>query len=132
MKRLLHILLISLYVFSCTELKELTKLPILFQHYFEHKGIDQNITFWWYIQHHYSDIPHTDDDDDRDNQLPFKTTDISFGQTIAPALPPSDGNSLKKIDTLISKHKIKVNNDRSPHSAYAGKIWQPPKSVIIS
>ena len=125
-------MLISFYLFSTTELQELARLPVLFQHFFEHKGIDKNITFIAYLEHHYGDIPHTDNDEDRDNQLPFKTHSFCVTNVLSPALPPSFGLTLKKVYNLIPEQKIILNNDCVIHSAYAGKIWQPPKSLILS
>lgn len=132
LKRVLHILLLSLYLLSSTELQELAKIPVLFQHYFEHKNLDSDITFFAYLEHHYNDIPHTDNDEARDNQLPFKAHGLSAANGLSPALPPSFGLSLKKVYQLLPKQKILINNDHVPNSAYAGKIWQPPKSVIFS
>lgn len=132
MKRLIHILLISFYLFSTTELQELARLPVLFQHFFEHKGIDKNMTFVAYLEHHYGSIPHTDNDEERDNQLPFKTHSFCAANILSPALPPSFGLTLKKAYQFIPEQKIILNNDCVIHSAYAGKIWQPPKPSILS
>lgn len=132
LKRTLHILLLSFYLLSTTELQELAKLPVLFQHYFEHKSLDRNITFFAYLEHHYNDIPHTDNDEARDNQLPFKTQSLSAANALSPALPPSFSLSLKKVYQILPKQKILINNDHAPNSAYTGKIWQPPKAVILS
>lgn len=132
LKKLIHILLISFYLFSTTELQELAKLPVLFQHFFEHKGLDENITFLGYIENHYNGIPHTDNDEERDNQLPFKTHSFCAANVLSPALPPSFGLTFKKAYQFIPEQKIILNNDSVIHSAHAGKIWQPPKSLILS
>ncbi|RYF25267.1 MAG: hypothetical protein EOO42_04140 [Flavobacteriales bacterium] len=129
MKKALHILLLSLYLLSCTELQEITKVPVLFQHYFEHKNLDDKITFLAYIEHHYNDVPHTDNDEERDNQLPFKTHELFAGSVVSPALPPSFEVIPKKVYQILPKQKILINNDHIPNSAFAGKIWQPPKIV---
>lgn len=107
-------------------------MPVLFQHFFEHKGIDENITFVGYLVHHYGNIPHTDNDEARDNQLPFKTHSFCAANALSPALPPSFGIMLKRISNLVPEQKIILNNDCVIYSAYAGKIWQPPKSLILS
>ena len=114
---------------SCTELHELTKVPVLFQHYFEHKSLDAKITFLAYLEHHYNDVPHTDNDEERDNQLPFKTHELFASSVISPALPPSFDVIPKKVYQILPKQKILINNDHIPNSAFAGKIWQPPKIV---
>ncbi|WAC39661.1 hypothetical protein [Pedobacter sp. SL55] len=129
LKKALHILLLSFYLLSCTELHELTKLPVLFQHYFEHKSLDKDITFLAYLEHHYNDVPHTDNDKERDDQLPFKTHELFASTVISPALPPSFEVIPKKVCQILQKQKILINNDHIPNSAFAGKIWQPPKTV---
>jgi len=123
-------LILAFYLLSCTELKELAKLPVLFQHYFEHKSLDSNITFFSYVEHHYNDVPHTDNDEDRDNQLPFKTHEVCAANALSPALPPSFGIILKKVYQILPKQRILINNDYIPNSAFAGKIWQPPKAIL--
>ncbi|MDQ8006194.1 MAG: hypothetical protein REI64_15440 [Pedobacter sp.] len=129
MKKALHIFLLSFYLLSCTELHELAKVPVLVQHYFEHKNLDSKITFFGYLEEHYNDIPHTDNDEDRDNQLPFKTHELFASNTASQALPPSFGVMPKKAYQILPKQKILINNDYIPNSAFAGKIWQPPKLV---
>lgn len=129
LKRTLHILLLSFYLLSCTGLQEVTRLSVLFQHYFEHKSLDQNITFFSYVEHHYNNIPHTDNDEERDNQLPFKANHFFAGNVISSALPPSFEVIPKKAYQILPKQKILINNDYIPDLAFAGKIWQPPKVV---
>ena len=114
---------------SCTGLQDLTRLPVLFQHYFEHKNLDSKITFFGYLEEHYNDIPHTDNDEDRDNQLPFKTHEL-FAGNVANAITPSFGAIPKKAYQILPKQKILINNDYIPNSAFAGKIWQPPKAIL--
>ena len=132
LKRLTHILLIGIYLFCSTELKEMVKLPVLFQHFYEHKALDGQMTFLGYLEHHYSDVPHTDNDADRDNQLPFKTNDLFAGSVLSPAVAPHFSVQIKKTSQLIVIQKIRVNNDHIDVLAYTGKIWQPPKSFFIS
>lgn len=51
------------------------KLPVLFEHYSEHKQSDPDISFWSFIKLHYFDPIVVDDDYQRDQQLPFRDTD---------------------------------------------------------
>lgn len=109
-------------------MQEVMKLPVLFQHYFEHKNLDKNITFWAYLTHHYSDIPHHDGDEARDMQLPFKTHDHSSG--FAPALePPLLGTLRKFSNTIHIPFTIRYNEDFIS-SAYNNKVWQPPRVLV--
>ncbi len=130
MKRILHIALLSFYLLTCTGLQELMRLPVLIQHFFEHKSIDREITFFDYLEHHYNDIPHTDDDEDRDNQLPFKAQDFFASNVVHHALPPAFGVIPKRVYQILPKQNILINNDHIPRSAFAGKVWQPPKTMF--
>lgn len=130
LKKVIQLFMLSLYLLSCTELQELTKIPVLFQHYFEHKQLDQNITFIGYIKHHYEEAPHNDNDEQRDNQLPFKTHDFCAANIVTHSLPTSIVFTWKRACLPIQKAKMRVNNELIPSAQFAEKIWQPPKSVF--
>lgn len=119
----------TLLVFS-TQLQELAKLPVLFQHYFEHQSLSQDITFSKYLWDHYNDVPHTDTDEDRDNQLPFKSTDHVSG-FLSLAIPPSNPFPLKLLAPIFSMPSIKQPGVHIPSTA-GGKIWQPPQQLVYS
>ncbi len=114
-------------------MQELIKLPVLFQHYFEHKSLDSNTTFFGYLAHHYNDVGHGNDGDaDRDSQLPFKTHELCNALSISPALPPTTAFAIHKIAFVIVKTQKPVDNEPNAYMAYAGKIWQPPKIFVLS
>ena len=75
MKRLAGILLVSVYMLSFAELYNLLKIPVLFEHYKEHRQLNPGISFWSFIKLHYLDPVVVDDDYQRDQQLPFRDTD---------------------------------------------------------
>lgn len=107
-------------------MRELVKVPVLFQHYFEHKELNNQITFLNYVIDHYNEVPHTDNDEERDNQLPFKsTTQTASGQSNF-AIPQNHQIIIKAtIRPLVTLDVPYVEND-IPNS-YSSKIWQPPK-----
>jgi len=131
LKRTVYILVLSFHILSITGLQELVRLPVLFQHYFEHKGVDTNITFLDYLKEHYNnDIPHTDDDEERDNQLPFKTHELCAHNVASSVLPSSFEVIPKKTYQLLPKQKTLIDNDHILSLAFAGKIWQPPQTIF--
>jgi hypothetical protein len=69
-KKLIAILLLSLYLVSTTELYQFLKMPVLIEHYLEHKGENPKITLVSFIKMHY-DNPVKDADYKTDQQLPF-------------------------------------------------------------
>ncbi|MEQ7799910.1 hypothetical protein ABDJ41_08845 [Pedobacter sp. ASV1-7] len=117
----------TILIFS-TELQELIKLPLLFQHYYEHKVINEEITFSVYLIDHYNSIPHTDNDEERDNQLPFKSVEQNSVLT-NPAIPPSNKFIIKNL-AILDLERPSVYNDEDIHHTFTGSIWQPPKSLI--
>ena len=60
---------------SFAEFHNLLKIPILIEHFKEHRQLDAGISFWSFIKLHYVDPPIVDDDYQRDQQLPFRDTD---------------------------------------------------------
>lgn len=108
----------------------MTKLPVLFQHYFEHKSLDSKITFSEYLKDHYNSIPHTDNDEARDNQLPFKTVDLT-GMFI-PAIPVSPTHYVKKPVQSTSSDDSFLYIEHLIPTPGCGEVWQPPKGVILS
>jgi len=72
--------LFLIYLVSFTEFKEVLRLPLLVEHYGEHKAKSGELSFIEFLVMHYeTDVAH----DDRDNRLPFKDCSHSFiGQVV--------------------------------------------------
>lgn len=64
-----------LIVTDNTSLDQLLKLPVLFQHYMEHKEQNNSVSLMKFIAMHYWGDDDNDNDNDRDAQLPFKKFD---------------------------------------------------------
>ncbi|UYQ95706.1 hypothetical protein MKQ68_11395 [Chitinophaga horti] len=129
MKKWLSLILLLVYTISGTGLRELVKVPVLVQHYNEHLQLNQQLTFSQFIVDHYNCIPHTDNDEDRDNQLPFKrvNTNVMF----SPVLPASGMQALKKPVAPLAVDEQFPHNDHLLPNDNVSKIWQPPKSGVI-
>ncbi|MGX5816635.1 hypothetical protein ACWKWU_00475 [Chitinophaga lutea] len=126
MKRTFTYILLLVYTVSCTELRELVKLPVLIQHFQEHKALNGGITFAAFLIDHYNNEPHTDNDEERDNQLPFKRVDS--GMHASPVIPVTNPITLRKpVQPVASNEKFPRNDNRIP-SAGISKIWQPPRA----
>lgn len=123
-----------LFAFLCssTEFVELLKMPILVQHFKEHKALEPEITFNNFIfDHYWSDVPHTDNDEDRDRQLPFND-----GQHCTSHSLSIFTNCSLKATRVAQPHtgfainrKFKISNDFDFSAGATNNIWQPPKSV---
>lgn len=83
MKKWLSYILITFYLFSNTEIKQLLKAPKLIEHYITHKKSNPKITVFAFIKMHYLDDIKKDADYKEDMKLPFKSHDFScFNFTI--------------------------------------------------
>jgi hypothetical protein len=114
-----------LFLIGNTEFHELLKAPLLVIHYFEHKTETPGITPAQFLALHYNQQHTTDNDNNRDNQLPFKTDEH------IPASPVMLFISHYTVKVPVPHHP--VTNDvpvyRSlflPHNLLCS-IWQPPK-----
>ncbi len=126
-KKVITIGLVSIYLFSTTELGQLLKIPLLFTHYFEHKA-SSNLSFPKFLEIHYTKTGLRYADDAKDMKLPFKThqnysnyTSIFIPQFLL-ALDKPFAISLKKINFLSFQQMLVC--------FYQKNIWQPPKFVI--
>lgn len=127
MKKGAAIFFFSLYLLSATEAHQLLKLPIVFQHFKEHKQEDKKITLLQFFAIHYLHGSPKDKDYERDMQLPFKTSGDCLS-SVAPAFVPSVNEiSFDKPIELPEKKKNFPQNQFSS-SSYLSSIWQPPKS----
>ena len=125
MRKLAAILFTIVYLFGATEASQLLKLPVLVQHYYEHKAGNANVTLVQFLHMHY--MGHDDDDTDnlRDMQLPFKTMDdccnIAFN-----SLPPQK-LQISEVVVYEVQQEFTLLNEVSPLSISLEDIFQPPR-----
>jgi hypothetical protein len=125
MRRASAISLLLLYFLVNTELRELMRLPILFEHFSEHKQRNNHITFSDFIVLHYFSGHLKDADFERDQQLPFKG--IHCEELSAPVvLPVGSFEELSEISYATLNVGIYLSRFHS--SLLQFKIWQPPKA----
>lgn len=125
MKKWFSILMLSLYLFSTTELYQFLKVPILIEHFIEHKSQNNTISFFQFIKMHYQN-PVKDADYDKDQKLPFivHSEHMVVVFTITPRLHLDlESHHLH----LFSKDKIVAYDDLFLDVDYFNAIWQPPK-----
>lgn len=126
MKKTIAILFISLYVLSATELNQFFKLPILFEHFSEHKTENRNITFLQFLKIHYQGNHTPDSDDLKDKRLPFKSHGNSFSTQIFAVLPAF---TVIEIPVFSDNNKsIAIYKNQFIPTLQLESIWQPPKN----
>lgn len=130
MKKQFAILFLFLYVFSTTELSQLLKLPILIEHYFEHKEKSYDLSFSDFLVLHYNEDHfkgHAHDEDyDQDKRLPFmlhsSTLSFVFISLTSINLEVIDKAYIEKEKTFPFENEFLINH------IYLSSIWQPPKA----
>lgn len=124
MNKAILIFLSLLLLNSTTELHQLWKLPLLSRHYQEHYKKDPTLNFFTFLKIHYSNPNmHTDNDDSKDRELPFKSTGTIAHTDISDF-------TIKLILSSDSNNNFPVANTYHPegilcHKAFS--IFHPPR-----
>jgi hypothetical protein len=105
----------------------LVKLPVLVEHFVEHREKNRNLSFLDFLGMHYSQQNEKDGDYDRDMQLPFKSHDGCSTTTLSALLhnPPSELSNKPELSMACQYSEY---SDEFLSQAYLASIWQPPKS----
>ncbi len=106
---------------------QLLKLPVVFQHYAEHKLMNGNISFLQFLDMHYMHGSPMDSDHDRDMQLPFKTIDDCVYFVSNVFIPLLQQPSIS-APALVGQKQTYILRNHYIIPAYLANIWQPPKS----
>ncbi|HCL04510.1 MAG TPA: hypothetical protein DHW64_00375 [Chitinophagaceae bacterium] len=125
MRKLVAISFVIVYLFGATEASQLLKLPVLVQHYYEHKAGNASVTLVKFLHMHYMGHDDNDDDNLRDMQLPFKTMNdccmIAFNN-----LPPQK-IQMNEVVAYEVQQEFTLLNDAAPFSISVEDIFQPPR-----
>ncbi|MBS1525338.1 MAG: hypothetical protein JST19_06805 [Bacteroidetes bacterium] len=127
MKKFSTILLLTAYLFSTTELHQLLKLPVVFEHFAEHQKQNKNISFLQFLDMHYMHGSPKDKDYSEDMKLPFKTADNCVS-SVSPVVIPLLTHTLENYIVHIPEKEIHITRDELIPSSYLSRVWQPPKS----
>lgn len=128
LKKLAAIFFLTLYLCSTTEASQLLKLPVVFEHFREHRMEDHSISLLQFLELHYLHGSPRDKDYDRDMQLPFKTHSDCL-VAIAPAFIPKSVELVAVPPIELPRQENLVMDDQVLFSAYLSRIWQPPKQA---
>ncbi|MEG1668479.1 hypothetical protein [Chryseobacterium sp.] len=126
MKKLVSILLLTLYLVSTTEMYQLLKVPELIEHYIEHKELNPEMTLTSFLKTHY-DHPVKDGDYGKDQRLPF----IIHSAPLALVFTIDKGFSFEKpLESkfiLLKVNKIASKDEDSCFLGYLNSVWEPPR-----
>ena len=124
MKRLTAIWLLISLILAQTELNQLLKLPVLFQHFQEHQQENAVVSVKDFLVMHYLLEQVKDQDYDRDMQLPFKSENPPI-LTISSAVITAEPFIVIHFTALNPRPSIRYSDQvisRTPEA-----IWQPPQ-----
>lgn len=107
-------------------LDQLCKLPILFEHFMEHKERDHHINLVDFLSMHYWGDDMDDNDDDRDMQLPFKKFDAQTSHLVFFA---SKSINVKVPVYQVERSYLVYQTDYYPNPALSG-LFRPPQVKI--
>jgi hypothetical protein len=119
------IIFLLLMVLTQTPAQQLLKLPVLLEHFREHKKEDPHVSFAAFIKLHYFSGNPRDADYDRDQQLPFRECDVLLTGTAIDLPQPSIALDPLQYVVHPSWPLFDVNFYSSMHRF---DVWQPPKS----
>ena len=125
LKKLFAISFLLIYLFSTTEFSQLLKLPLLIEHFIEHREVNSHLTFRQFLLLHYALSGDQDADQARDMKLPFKSHSNCVA-SVSNIYLPSQRPLVIKPGFILEKKKI--NRKKQLYlPAYCSDIWQPPR-----
>ena len=117
------------YMFSATATKELLKLPVLVEHFYDHQDENKNIRLPAFLVMHYFLEDGTDKDAAEDKQLPFKSADQMATCTFNSLTPPSFIQLPAGYSTGL-ENQFCTHIQLSPAAEHLPGIWQPPRYCL--
>lgn len=127
LKKLIAIFCFTVYLFSSTEAYQLLKLPLLVQHFADHKKENKYITLLQFLDIHYMHGSPKDKDYDEDMKLPFKTCSHNFASVVAMVVPSQEFSLPPQPVSFVQQTKFVVR-DQFFSSSFSARIWQPPRA----
>lgn len=127
-KKLISIVFLTLYLVSTTELYQLLKIPVLVEHYFEHKALNPEMPLVAFLKTHY-DHPAKDGDYGKDRKLPF----IVHSNTLTLLFTLSSGFIFESKNNNFKgsrSHKIPSKDEDFCYKGFAGSVWEPPRILF--
>jgi hypothetical protein len=123
--RLFTYIAITVFFFSTTGLSQLFKLPVLVNHYLEHRERDNRLDLLDFLSMHYWGQDINDNDQDRDMQLPFKG--VEQHSTAQIVLIPHQIVSINR-PAVMTHINQPVFNDPDLSDPALASLFRPPRA----
>lgn len=128
MKRMFSIVFVILYLISTSAYLDVLKLPLLVEHFLDHKKSNAAISFSDFLELHYSGEAFNHSHSNKKNPhdgLPFHhqttTTNLVVAQPILLYL------YMKLPFQFTDKKRVIINTNSFTDTRYVSSIWQPPR-----
>ncbi|WP_447642306.1 MULTISPECIES: hypothetical protein [Chitinophagaceae] len=128
MRRIIAILLLTVYVFGTTELHQLAKLPRMVEHYERFVKDNPGFGLKAFLRVHYLyPLRTTDTDYEQDRQLPFKCVDNNCLSLVANVIVPQPYYfTVPKI--FVPQQDYPLHKEDFHTYLVTLSIFQPPKA----
>ncbi len=113
-------------MFSFAELHNLLKIPVLFEHFKEHRQQEPGISFWSFIQLHYLAPIVKDNDFQKDQQLPFRDADCCIMTTTSACECHHIALEIDKPAEVIKEFHLFDEVNKPQFVSF--DIFQPPRT----
>jgi hypothetical protein len=127
MKGILAISLASILMLQillpAMDVRELTKLPDLLQHYHEHKAENPSINFLSFLKLHYTNASHHEQDHERHHELPFTNHHAAHSAFVVFTITTFETSFQGITESEISYSFYTEPAEKN----ITFSIWQPPK-----
>lgn len=125
MRRFSVILVLAAYLTSFSEFHQFLKIPVLVQHFIEHRQEDPSISFVKFLSIHYNGKFTRDDDYQRDSQLPFRTMECMVYSIPIVEWQHFDLNM--DPQHIIVEKDYNIANEQQVSTVDPADIFQPPR-----
>ena len=100
-------------------------MPLLVEHFVEHREENSHLTLMQFLQMHYANIDVQDADYAKDMKLPFKSHDNCMASIINLYLPSQKVVITRPVLFIENQHF--KTQDQILQSTFLSNIWQPPR-----
>jgi hypothetical protein len=126
LKKITASFFLVIYLFTATAFGELLRLPLLVEHYYDHKEENSSTSLVSFLAMHYCSEDGTDKDAREDRQLPFKSLDSVITVSFISLMPPALTSTIVQPEELVNT-SFGVYKPLFLSSQYLAAIWQPPR-----
>ena len=131
-KNCIVIFFISIYSFTTFQIDEYFKIPILVEHFNEHKIDNSKLSLLDFILDHYAHGEVFVKDYDKDMKLPFKSHNCACtSNLIVTFLSHIQVFTFENTTSFLAYKKPNFGYNFSFISNFHSSIWQPPKNNLF-